>query len=33
MFFKSVKQDGGLAIIFITFGQMRIINELLGADV
>ena len=33
MFFKSVKQDGGLAIIFITFGIMRIINELLGSDV
>jgi len=33
MFFKSIKQDGGLAKIFTTFGPMRIINELLGSGV
>ena len=33
MFFKSVKQDGDLAKIFVTFGLMRIINELLSSGV
>ena len=31
VFFKSIKQDGSLAEIFMTFSLMRIINELLGS--